>query len=80
MRAKQYSGLSHPRIPPLARTIDNAFYASYTHPVTDITDPFGNVLETVTASQESVFWSRDLRPMVAGGETVATLGKSIRYV
>ena len=49
-------------------------------PVADISDPFGNVLETLTASQESIFWSRNLRPMVASGETVATLGKNIRHV
>lgn len=49
-------------------------------PVADLTDPFGNVLETICASQESIFWSRTLRPMVSSGECVAVLGKNIRYV
>ncbi|MDA0708872.1 MAG: succinylglutamate desuccinylase/aspartoacylase family protein [bacterium] len=48
--------------------------------VADITDPFGNVLETLRAPEESVFWSYNLRPMVASGEMVATLGKNITYV
>ena len=49
-------------------------------PVADVTDPFGRVLETVYAPQESIFWARSLRPMVATGEAVAMLGKNIRYV
>ncbi|MEE2754282.1 MAG: succinylglutamate desuccinylase/aspartoacylase family protein [Candidatus Latescibacterota bacterium] len=49
-------------------------------PVADITDPFGEVLETLVASEESVMWSKALRPMVATGECVATLGKNIRHV
>ena len=48
--------------------------------VADITDAFGNVLETLTAPQESIVWSRTVRPMVASGESVGTLGKGIRYV
>lgn len=48
--------------------------------VADITDPFGNVLETLRAPEESIFWSRNLRPMAASGEVVATLGRNIRYV
>ena len=49
-------------------------------PVVDITDPFGSVLETLTAPQESIFWSHALRPMAASGQAVATLGKNIRYI
>jgi len=49
-------------------------------PVADITDAFGNVLETLVAAQESIFWSRSLRPVVATGEPVATLGKGIRTI
>ena len=49
-------------------------------PVADITDPFGKVLETLRAPEESIFWSHNLRPMVASGELVATLGKNIWYV
>ena len=49
-------------------------------PVADITDPFGEVLETLVAPEESVVWSKALRPMVATGECVATLGKNIRHV
>jgi predicted deacylase len=49
-------------------------------PVADVTDPFGRVLETVYAPQESVFWARSLRPMVATGEPLAMLGKNIRYL
>ena len=49
-------------------------------PVADITDPFGNVLETLRAPEESIFWSENLLPMVSSGEMVATLGKNIRYV
>lgn len=49
-------------------------------PVADVTDAFGNVVETITAPQESVFWSRTLRPAVASGECVATLGRGIRYI
>lgn len=49
-------------------------------PVADITDPFGNVLETLHAPEESIFWSENLLPMVSSGEMVATLGKNIRYV
>ena len=54
--------------------------SSNTDPVADITDPFGNVLETLRAPEESIFWSNNLRPMVASGELVATLGKNIRYI
>jgi predicted deacylase len=49
-------------------------------PVADVTDPFGNVLETITAPEESVFWSRALKPMAATGAFVATVGKNVRYV
>jgi predicted deacylase len=49
-------------------------------PVADITDPFGNVLETLKASQEAIFWSKTLRPMVASGESIGTLGRGIRYI
>ena len=49
-------------------------------PVADITDPFGKVVETVCASQESILWSRNLRPMVASGQSVASLGKGIHYI
>ena len=49
-------------------------------PVADVTDPFGTVLETLAAPEESIFWSRCLRPMVASGQFVATLGRNIRYV
>lgn len=49
-------------------------------PIADITDPFGEVLETLVAPEESVMWSKALRPMVATGECVATLGKNIRHV
>ena len=49
-------------------------------PVADITDPFGTVLETVRAPQESILWSQGLRPMVSSGECIATAGKNIRYI
>ena len=49
-------------------------------PVVDVTDPFGKVLETICSPAESVMWSSNLRPMVASGECVATLGKNIRHV
>ncbi len=49
-------------------------------PVADITDPLGEVLETLVAPEESVVWSRALRPMVATGEVVGTLGKNIRHI
>ena len=49
-------------------------------PVVDVTDPFGKVLETLVAPEESVMWSKALRPMVASGECVATLGKNIRHI
>ncbi len=49
-------------------------------PVADVTDPFGRVLDTVYAPQDSIFWARSLRPMVATGEALAMLGKNIRYV
>ncbi len=49
-------------------------------PVADITDPFGHVLETLRAPEESICWSRNLRPMAASGEMVATLGRNIRYI
>jgi predicted deacylase len=49
-------------------------------PIADITDPFGEVLETLVAPEESIMWSKALRPMVATGECVATLGKNIRHV
>lgn len=49
-------------------------------PVADITDPFGVVLETLRAPEESIFWSQNLRPMVASGEMVAMLGRNMRYI
>ena len=49
-------------------------------PVVDVTDAFGEVVETVSAPQESIFWASNLRPMVASGEGVALLGKNIRYM
>lgn len=48
--------------------------------VADVTDPFGEVIETLKAPEESVMWSKALRPMVASGEVVATLGKNIRTI
>ena len=49
-------------------------------PIADVTDPFGEVLETVVAPEESIVWSKALRPMVATGECIATLGKNIRHI
>ena len=49
-------------------------------PVARVTDPFGNLLETLYAPHEAILWSKSLYPMVAAGETVATLGKNIRYI
>ena len=49
-------------------------------PVADVTDPFGKVLETLVAPEESIMWSKALRPLVATGECVATLGKNIRKI
>ena len=49
-------------------------------PVADVTDPFGEVVETLVAPEESVMWSKALRPLVATGECVATLGKNIRHI
>tara|TARA_Y100000588_G_scaffold388295_1_gene488166 strand:+ start:4542 stop:5513 length:972 start_codon:yes stop_codon:yes gene_type:complete len=46
--------------------------------VADVTDPFGEVLETLVAPEESIFWSHALRPAVATGECVGTLGKNVR--
>ena len=46
--------------------------------VADVTDPFGEGLETVVAPEESIFWSHTLRPAVATGECVGTLGKNVR--
>ena len=49
-------------------------------PVAQITDPFGNILDTLHTLHEAIFWSKSLYPMVAPGEIVATLGKNIRYI
>ncbi len=49
-------------------------------PVAHVTDPFGNVLETLFSPHEAIFWSKSLYPMVSSGETVATLGKNIRHI
>ena len=49
-------------------------------PVAEITDPFGDVLETLVAPEESILWSQCLRPMVASGESVGNLGKNIRFI
>lgn len=49
-------------------------------PLADVTDPFGNVLETIVAPEDSVYWSRALKPTVASGGFVATVGKNVRYV
>ena len=49
-------------------------------PVVDITDVFGEVVETVSAPQKSVFWAHNLRPMVASGESVGLLGKNVRHI
>jgi len=49
-------------------------------PVVDITDVFGDVVETVTAPQESIFWARNQRPMAASGEGVGLLGKNVRHI
>jgi len=48
--------------------------------IADVTDPFGEVLETLVAPEESIVWSKALRPMVATGECIATLGKNIRHI
>ena len=49
-------------------------------PVADVTDAFGTVRETIEAPEDSVFWSRALRPMVASGELVGTVGKNVRHI
>ena len=49
-------------------------------PVADVTDAFGNVLERIVSPQEAIFWSSRLKPMVASGEGVATIGKNVRYI
>ncbi|MBN1670048.1 MAG: succinylglutamate desuccinylase/aspartoacylase family protein [Kiritimatiellae bacterium] len=46
----------------------------------EIHDPFGAVVERVCAPADGVVWTYPPYPMLASGQTVATIGTPIRYV
>lgn len=46
----------------------------------EIRDPFGRVVETVTAPAAGVLWSHPPYPMVASGQRVATLGTRLYHL
>ena len=46
----------------------------------EVRDPFGNVVEEVTAPADCVLWSHSPYPMVSTGQRVATIGTRISHV
>ena len=48
--------------------------------ILDVTDPFGRVLETITAPKEGIIWTIREFPMVSTGERVVTLGTDYKII
>ena len=46
----------------------------------DISDPFGAVLASIRAPVDGVFWSRNVYPMVATGQSVGQIGTDVEFI
>jgi len=49
-------------------------------PIAEISDVFGNTLETVKAPKAGIFWSHHLYPMVASGQVIGSLGVDVVHI
>jgi len=48
--------------------------------ILEVTDPFGKVVETITAPKDSIIWTIREFPMVSTGERVVTLGTDYKII
>jgi predicted deacylase len=49
-------------------------------PIAEILDVFGDPVEVIKSPKPGVFWSKNLYPMVASGESIGTIGINVTYV
>ncbi|MCG9129345.1 succinylglutamate desuccinylase/aspartoacylase family protein [Candidatus Poribacteria bacterium] len=48
--------------------------------IAEIKDVFGNVIETVRATEEGIFWTHPIYPMVASGGVIGKIGTPISHI
>lgn len=46
----------------------------------EISDPFGNVVTEIRSPAKGVFWSQNVYPMVASGQSIGQIGTGVKYV
>jgi len=49
-------------------------------PIAEILDVFGDPVEIINSPKPGVFWSKNLYPMVASGESIGTIGVNLTYI
>jgi predicted deacylase len=49
-------------------------------PIAEILNVFGDPVEVIKSPKHGVFWSKNLYPMVASGESIGTIGINVMYV
>ncbi|MFQ6041802.1 MAG: succinylglutamate desuccinylase/aspartoacylase family protein [Candidatus Poribacteria bacterium] len=49
-------------------------------PIAEILDVFGDLVEIIKAPKPGIFWGKNLYPMVASGESIATIGINVKYI
>ena len=48
--------------------------------IAEIKDVFGNVIETIRATEEGIFWAHPIYPMVASGGVIGKIGTPISHI
>ncbi len=48
--------------------------------IAEIRDVFGHVIETIRSTEEGIFWSHPIYPMVASGGIIGKIGTPISYI
>lgn len=46
----------------------------------EVSDPFGNVLETISSPVDGVFWRQNVYPMASTGQAVAQIGTDVEFI
>ena len=49
-------------------------------PIAEILNVFGDPVEVIKSPKPGVFWSRNLYPMVASGESIGSIGINVTYI
>jgi predicted deacylase len=49
-------------------------------PIAEMLNIFGALVETIKTPKPGIFWGKNLYPMVASGESIATIGVNVTYI